>query len=97
MIKTIIHIILLLSTLVNTLGTKTIKLIVEYLNKNHDCYNELRKIHDISSLIENIKKEGYYYTYHETTAITNSVKVIPTRHYKIQLISCVSLLYYNYI
>jgi hypothetical protein len=80
-------IITILSTLVNALDVKTIKLTVEYSKSNHYCLNERQKTNEISSLIDEYKKEGYYYTSHETTSITNSVKIVPTKH---------DVIYYHY-
>jgi hypothetical protein len=61
-----------LSTITYTFGIKTIKLSVEYPKSDHQCRNEKNTITQINSLIENLKKENYYYTGHEITGFTNT-------------------------
>jgi hypothetical protein len=87
-------IILLLITINYTFGDKTIKLSVEYPRKNHYCHNERDTILQINYLSEHFRKENYYYNNHELIAITNTVKIVPTKY---NTKSNKSVVYYNYI
>ena len=87
-------IILLLITIKYTFGNKTIKLSVEYPRKNHYCHNEKDTISQINNLSKHFRKENYYYDSHELSAITNTVKIVPTKY---NTKSNKSVVYYNYI
>ena len=87
--------IIILLLLINyTFGNKTIKLSVEYPKSNHHCLNERDTIAQINYLNENFKKEKYYYTSHEITGITNTVKIVSTK-YNTKYNK--NVVYYNYI